>query len=105
MEVKPPASIREIVIPCVRLIKLMTDIDATASFLILLGWSFYTIQEMLYISLESRIATHTYRFLTNTASYAEAVWQHARLWMRKWIIRIANTMNYHYRDTLVRNIK
>src|SRR5271156_4491432 len=105
MDVKLPASIREIVVPCVRLIKLMMEIDRTASFLILLTWVLSTVQQMLDISLETRITTHTYRFLTNTAPYAEIFGPLVRLWILKGILGIAQTTNFHYQDTLVRKIK
>jgi len=73
MATKPNGTISELVVPTIRLLQLITSIEKTNATIVLLCWTFYTIQEMGFIWLNSQITTCTYQLLTGVIPRHQAL--------------------------------
>lgn len=97
--------IREVVIPCLRLIALMMSIDKRIGLVISLSWIFDAGRNVMFIWLDSQLHSLTYQFFSRSAPREIVFASIVKMLLAKFLLTWILTAVQYVREELVLRIK
>lgn len=97
--------VREVVVPCIRLVQMMLSIDSNAGLLFLICWVTDLFQDILLVWVDSRTYTMIQQLFTNAGPRDKVPTLLITLWAAKFFLAFASTATRRFQSRIEKRIK